>query len=93
MAPVLYNIVEPSLKGTTLSLLVNLYNHIASLQASDAAMHYALQIELETQIVQHQSTVSCLQVTIVISDRRNIYVHILWELLLTVECSVVGHVQ
>ena len=44
MAPMLYNTVEPSLEGATPSLLVNFYNHIASLQASDAVMHSASQI-------------------------------------------------
>ena len=46
MAPVLYNTVGPSSKDATPSLLVNLYNHIAFLQASNAAMHSALQTEL-----------------------------------------------
>ena len=45
MALVLYNTVGPLLEGATPSLPVNLYNHIAFLQASDAAMHSALQNE------------------------------------------------
>ena len=49
--------------------------------------------ELKTQLVQHQSTVSCLQVTVVISGQRDTYIHTLHELLLTAECSTVGHVQ
>ena len=46
MALVLYNTIKPSLEGATLCLSVNLYNHIAFLQALDAAMHSASQIEL-----------------------------------------------
>ena len=39
----LYNIAEPSLEGATPNLPMNLYNHIAYLQASDAAIHSASQ--------------------------------------------------
>ena len=49
--------------------------------------------ELEIQIVWHQSTVSYLQVIVVISDRRDTYTHTLYELLLTVEYFAIGHVQ
>ena len=45
MALVLYNIAEPSLEGATPSLLMNLFNHIASLQASNIVMHSTSQIE------------------------------------------------
>ena len=45
MAPVLYNIAEPLSEGATPSLSVNLYNNIASLQASNAVIHSALQFE------------------------------------------------
>ena len=41
----LYNIAGPSSKSATPNLSVNLYNHIASLQASDAGMHSASQFE------------------------------------------------
>ena len=41
MAPVLYNTVGPLSEGATPNLPVNLYNRIASLQASNAAMHSA----------------------------------------------------
>ena len=44
-APVLYNTTEPLLKGATPSLPMDLYNHIASLQALNAAMHSASQIK------------------------------------------------
>ena len=45
MAPVLYNTAGPSSEGVTPSLSMNLYNHIAFLQASNAAMHFASQFE------------------------------------------------
>ena len=47
MAPVLYNTVGSSLEGATPSFLVNLYNHIASLQASDVAMHSVSQFKFD----------------------------------------------
>ena len=43
--------------------------------------------ELEIQIVRHQSIVSCLQVTIVISGLKNIYTHIFYKQLLAAEHS------
>ena len=46
MAPVLYNTAGPSLEGATPNLLMNLYNHTASLQALDATIYSASQIEL-----------------------------------------------
>ena len=49
--------------------------------------------ELEIQLVQYQSTVSCLQVTEVISGLRNTYTYIPSETFSTAECSGVGHVQ
>ena len=45
MAPMLNNTAGPSSEDATPSLSVNLYNHIASLQALNAAMHSALQFE------------------------------------------------
>ena len=42
---VLYNTVGSLSKDITPSLSVNLYNRIASLQASNAAMHFASQFE------------------------------------------------
>ena len=43
--------------------------------------------------VWYQSTVSCLQITVVISNRRDIYIHTLHELLLTAECFTIDHVR
>ena len=43
--------------------------------------------ELEIQIVQCLSAVSCLQVTVTVSDRRDIYIHIPSEQILTAEIA------
>ena len=47
MAPMLYNIAKSSLEGATPSLSMNLYNNIASLQASNAAMQSASHFEFD----------------------------------------------
>ena len=43
--------------------------------------------ELEIQVVQCLSVVSCLQVTVAVSDRRDIYTHISSEQILTAEIA------
>ena len=40
--------------------------------------------------MQYQSTVSCLQVTVMISNRRDTFTHTFRELALTVECVISG---
>ena len=49
--------------------------------------------ELEIQLVQYQSTVSCLQVTEAISGLRDTYTYIPSETFSTAECSEVSHIQ
>ena len=44
--------------------------------------------ELEIQVVQFLSAVSCLQVTMAVSDRRDIYTHIPSEQILTVKIAL-----
>ena len=44
--------------------------------------------ELEIQVVQCLSAVSCLQVTMAVLDRRDIYTHIPSEQILTVEIAL-----
>ena len=67
-------------------------DHTLTLQVLDCAQKPFI-IELEIQLVQYQSTVSCLQVTEAISDLRDTYIYIPLETFSTVECSGVSHVQ
>ena len=55
----LYNTAEPSLEGATSNLPMDLYNHIASLQASNATMHSASQIEFGYNFLLETLPVDC----------------------------------
>ena len=67
-------------------------DHTLTLQVLDCAQKPFIS-ELEIQLVQYQSTVSCLQVTEAISSLRDTYTYIPLETFSTAEYSGVGHVQ
>ena len=66
-------------------------DHTLTLQVLDYAQKSFI-IELEIQLVRYQSTVSCMQVTEMISGLRDTYTYILSEIFSIVECFGVGHV-
>ena len=67
-------------------------DHTLTSQVLDCAQKLSI-TELEIQLVQYQSTVSCLQVIEAISDLKDTYTYIPLETFSTVEYSGVGHVQ
>ena len=67
-------------------------DHTLTSQVLDCAQRPSIS-ELEIQLVQYQSTVSCLQVTEAISSLRYTYTYIPSEIFSTAEYSGVGHVQ
>ena len=67
-------------------------NHTLISQVLDCAQKLSVS-ELEIQLVQYQSTVSCLQVTKAISSLRDTYTYIPSEIFSTAEYSGAGHVQ
>ena len=66
--------------------------HTLTSQVLDCAQKLSV-TKLEIQLVQYQSTVSCLQVTEAISGLRDTYTYIPSEAFSTAEYSGVGHVQ
>ena len=67
-------------------------DHTLTSQVLDCAQNPSI-TKLKIQLVQYQSTVSCLQVTEAISGLRDTYTYIPSETFLTAEYSGVGHVQ
>ena len=61
--------------------------HAPTSQVLDYTQHPSV-TELEIQVVQCLSAVSCLQVTVVVSGRRDIYTHIPLKQILTVEIAL-----